>query len=361
MAASQHFSVDYAEARRKFREAASAAGARLSAYPSAAKGPGGEDLTTDVALLGPEGAARVLVTVSATHGAEGFCGSGIQAASFAAGFGRALPADTALLAIHAINPYGFAWLRRVTEENVDLNRNFVDHRAPLPRNLDYDALADAICPREWNDAALAAARARLDAFAAERGAAALQQALSGGQYHHGDGIFYGGAAPVAARRMLERIVDAELAGARQVALIDYHTGLGPYGHGEQIVLHPDGSPAWRRAEQWYGRITNPAAGTSSSADIRGDNLSGLAALLAPRGVEFTGMALEYGTLSLGEVLDAVRADNWVHHHGDPFDAKGRALKAQIRDTFYCDKADWKEALVEQGMRAQRAALAGLTG
>src|SRR6185437_3013480 len=160
---------------------------------------------------------------------------------------------------------------------------------------------------------------------------------------------------------LQRIIDAELAGVRKVALIDYHTGLGPYGHGEQIVLHPDGSPAYRRASEWYGRITNPAAGTSSSADIRGDNLSALAALFAARGVEFTGMALEYGTLSLNEVLDAVRADNWVHHHGDPLDAKGRALKARIRDAFYCDKADWKEMLVEQGLRAQARALAGLAG
>ena len=27
--------------------------------------------------------------------------------------------------IHAVNPYGFAHLRRVNEENIDLNRNFI--------------------------------------------------------------------------------------------------------------------------------------------------------------------------------------------------------------------------------------------
>ena len=27
--------------------------------------------------------------------------------------------------LHALNPYGFAWLRRVNEHNVDLNRNFL--------------------------------------------------------------------------------------------------------------------------------------------------------------------------------------------------------------------------------------------
>ena len=27
--------------------------------------------------------------------------------------------------LHALNPFGFAWRRRVNEDNVDLNRNFL--------------------------------------------------------------------------------------------------------------------------------------------------------------------------------------------------------------------------------------------
>ncbi len=361
MSVSQHFSADYAEARRKFRDAAIAAGARLVSYANPTRGPAGEALATDVALLGPEGASRRLVTCSATHGVEGFCGSGIQIASFAGGFGKSLPRDTALVVIHAINPSGFAWVRRVTEENVDLNRNFVDHSRPLPRNEDYDLLADAICPAAWDEASCAAADARLEAFAAERGAAALQQAVSGGQYNHPDGLFFGGVAPTTARRTLVRILDEQLAGARQIAFIDYHTGLGPYGYGEQIVLHPGDSPAYRRAGEWWGRITNPTLGTSSSAEIQGDNLQALGARFDAAGIEFTGMALEYGTLEFREVVNSLRADNWLHQHGDLASTKGREIKRQIRDAFYCDKDDWKEMLVEQGMRAQEQALAGLAG
>src|ERR1700730_16462917 len=117
MPVSQHFSATYVEARGKFRDAATKAGARLVRYFNPNKGPGGEELTTDVARLGPDGASRVLMTISATHGGEGFCGSGIQVASFESGLARELPADTALLVVHAINPHGFAWIRRVTEEN----------------------------------------------------------------------------------------------------------------------------------------------------------------------------------------------------------------------------------------------------
>jgi hypothetical protein len=72
----------------------------------------------------------VLVTISATHGIEGFCGSGAQTAWYATGAWREIPPDVAQLHLHAVNPHGFAWLRRVNEDNVDLNRNFVDHIRP---------------------------------------------------------------------------------------------------------------------------------------------------------------------------------------------------------------------------------------
>lgn len=357
---SRHFAATYAEARGKFRDAARRAGARLVHYDNPVRGPNGEALTTDVALLGPEDAARILMTVSATHGAEGFCGSGIQVGTLADVAGE-LPKGTALLAIHAINPYGFAWVRRVTEENVDLNRNFVDHAKPLPRNDGYEELHDAIAPREWNAASQAASRARFDEYVSREGAASFQKALSGGQYRHEDGIFYGGMAPTWARKTLLRILAEHAGAARHLAMIDYHTGLGPWGHGEKIVTHKPGSAALKRAEDWYGSVTNPALGTSTSAELHGDNLNGLQTALAARNIDFTGMALEYGTLPLRDVLDAVRADNWLHHHGKVDSKEGRDLKALIRDAFYGDKDDWKAMVLEQGVAAQRAALKGLQG
>jgi hypothetical protein len=359
-----YFSADYAEARRRFREAAAAAGAILGQYDHPEPGPAGEALTTDTAWLGPREASRVLLTISATHGVEGFAGSGIQVGWFESGLAAAtLPADAALLAVHANNPHGFAWLRRVTHENVDLNRNFVDFAAPLPRNPGYEELADAICPRDWSDTGRAAAQAVLDAYAARHGAAALQKAVSGGQYTHPDGLFFGGTAPTWSRRTLERILDEHLLHGRRrrVALIDYHTGLGPYGYGETIVMHRAGSAALARARSWYGeeRVTSPLLGSSTSAELSGDNLSALERIFADAGIEFTGMALEFGTLPFQQVADALRADNWLHVHSDPAREQGRRIKGEIRDAFYGDRDDWKSMLFEQGAEAQRRALAGL--
>ena len=361
MAVRDYFSSDYTEARRKFRDAATRAGAVLTTYINPkVKGPNGEELATDVARLGPREASRVLITISATHGAEGFCGSGAQTGSFETGLGRELPADTTLVAIHAINPYGFAWLRRVTEDNVDLNRNFVDHSAPLPRNPGYDELADAICPSEWIDPVLSAARQRLEAYGKKHGPAALQFAVTAGQYNHADGVFFGGGQPTWSRDTLLKVVSEHAAHARRLAVIDYHTGLGPWGYGEPIVTHGRNTAALARARQWFGdRITCPALGNSSSADVKGDILSALESR-NPR-IDFTGLALEYGTLPLNDVLDAVRADNWLHIHGDVQSSRGREIKAMVRAAFYGDKDDWKSMIFEQAIAAERNALRGLAG
>jgi len=361
MAVRDYFSADYREARQKFRDAAARAGAALTAYVNPkVKGPNGEELSTDVARLGPRDASRVLITISATHGAEGFCGSGAQVGAFEAGLGRELPADNALVAVHAINPYGFAWLRRVTEDNVDLNRNFVDHASVLPRNPGYDELADAICPSEWRDPVLAKARHRLEDYGRKHGAAALQFAVTAGQYNHADGVFYGGAQPTWSRGTLLKIIAEHASHARRLALIDFHTGLGPWGYGEPIVTHAPNTPALARARQWFGdRITCPALGNSASADVKGDILTGLET--RHQGADFTGLALEYGTLPLQQVLDAVRADNWLHAHGNVESPQGREIKAMVRDAFYGDKDDWKSMIFEQAIAAERNALRGLGG
>src|SRR4026209_2085849 len=79
MANVHSFAASYSEARDKFLAAARVAGATTYRYDNPRKGPKGEALSTDVARLGPDDASRVVVTISRTHGVEGYCGSGFQA------------------------------------------------------------------------------------------------------------------------------------------------------------------------------------------------------------------------------------------------------------------------------------------
>lgn len=358
MTIAQYFSASYTQARDKFRRSAGEAGARLASHQSPVQGPAGEALSCDTAWFGPLEAEKVLVTFSATHGVEGFCGSGVQVGCNARGIAAKLPAGLAHLAIHAINPYGFAWLRRVTEDNVDLNRNFVDFSEPLPVNPGYEDLATAICPATWDEASIAETTAAMEAYGEAEGAKALQSAVSGGQYSHPDGIFYGGIAPTWSHRLLAQIFSGDLARANHIAVIDYHTGLGPRGYGERICVHAPGSDGLARADAWYdGDITSPAAGTSSSVELTGFNVIGMEEA-APQAA-LTAIALEYGTIPTPRVRLALRADNWLHCHGDPASAQGKAIKQQIREAFYQDADDWKTMIWERAMETHAMALAGL--
>ena len=123
----------YAEARRRFLAAARRAGADVSSHRHPEPGLEGEELGVDVALVGPHDAEAVLVVVSGTHGVEGFTGSALQTHWLDEGL-HDRPTDVAVVLVHALNPYGFSWVRGVNEDNVVLNRNFVDWGEPPPVN-----------------------------------------------------------------------------------------------------------------------------------------------------------------------------------------------------------------------------------
>jgi len=357
--AADFFAADYSGARGKFLTAAREAGAAITSVRNPATGPAGEALYTDAAWIGPAEAGRVLVTISSTHGAEGFCGSGIQVGSFATGLPRELPPDTALLAIHAINPYGFAWLRRVNEDNVDLNRNYVEHDGRYPENVGYEELREIICPSDWDEQARLRCKAAFEAYAARHGMKALQSAISSGQYTHAEGVFYGGRMPVWSHRTLHELLRRHCGRARHVAVIDLHTGLGPYGYGEIMNDHEAADPGYVRINAWFdGEATTFDGGTSSSAPTTGSTVTGVVRALPQ--AEVSEITLEYGTRPLEEVFDAVRADNWLHVHGDPVSDGGRAIKAQMRATFYPDTDDWKRMVWERALDVQRRMLRGLS-
>jgi len=359
MDALTYFSADYQEARAKFRAAARAAGPRLTAYENPVVGPDSGTLATDTAWLGPRDATRVLLACSGTHGVEGFCGAGAQSGWLASGLAAELPAGTALLQIHAINPHGFAWLRRVTEDNVDLNRNFVPHDGDYPANAGYEALRAALNPEEWNDAVIAETDRVLAAYAAEKGMRAFEEAFVAGQYSNSRGTFYGGQGATWSHRKLVEIFSEKLRDASKVAVIDYHTGLGPRGYGERITGYPEDAPALARARDWWGGdVTSTRMGTSTAVDSQGDVSLGMEAA-APH-VEMTMITLEYGTRPPEEVGLALRAENWLHQHGELASAKGKAIKARLREAFYQDADDWKEMVWDRAVETNRAALKGLT-
>ena len=349
----------YAEARALFLRSASAAGAEIHSIQHPLRGPAGEKLYCDAAWLGPRDAQKVFVTLSATHGVEGFCGSMCQSAWLSEGFSdRSDRAGLAHLAIHALNPYGFAWIRRVNEDNVDLNRNFVDFSKPLPVNENYRALHAAICPSDWSEATEAAYKAAIAAFKAEKGDLAYRMAVSGGQYEYPDGIFFGGQAPTWSHRALQSIFATQLAKAKAIGVVDFHSGLGPFGYGEIIEGNAPKDRDTYRMKDWFGdQVTFEEDGTASSAPMVGTNGTGMRRF-APDAI-LVKVALEYGTHPHPRMRRALRHDNWLHMHGDLNSAEARAIKAEIRECYGPDDPVWREAVWTRAIEVSDMMIAGL--
>lgn len=356
-----YFPGSYTEARSAFLAAAGAAGARLHAYPHPMLRAGDESaLSVDVALLGPEAAEQRVALVSGTHGIEGYFGSAVQTGMLREGLHRPAPDGVALVLVHALNPYGFEVRARVNEDNVDLNRNFVDHAAP-PANPDYESVHRALVPADWHGPARARADAELGRLLAERGQRWVQTAITYGQWSRPDGLFYGGSRPTWSNDRWRQIAREFLAGAREVAYLDLHTGLGARGAVEPIFRGGRDAGAVDRARRWYGdALTLSEAGTSSSTPITGNTARGLAECLDP-GAVLTAVTVECGTVPGVVALAALRADNWLRLQADPDPAEVAAIKHELAEAFSPSDAEWRELVWVRAQAVIAQALAGLAG
>ena len=351
------FSKSYAEARQKFLAAAAQVGLQVESHIHPNKGRDGEELAMDVAREGPADAKHVLLVSSACHGVEGYCGSGVQIDALrSAEWHKAVAqSGVAVVYVHALNPHGFSHVRRVTQENVDLNRNFHDFSKPLPDNTAYKEVQHLLLPDVWppNEANMQATMQ----YIATHGMPKLQAAVSQGQHHDPKGLFFGGQAPTWSNQIIRKVLKQHGGTAQKLAWIDLHTGLGPSGIGERIYAGANDAAAIQRARTWWGNITSIYDGTSSSAFLTG--LMWMSVQDECPQTEYTGIALEYGTLPMNDMLMALRADHWLHLHPEASDDLKKSIKAQIFNAFYTDTDEWRAQIISQARDAMAQAIQGL--
>ena len=352
------FAQDYAEARAGFLAAAAKRGLPVAGVLHPRKGAQGEELVMDSVLLGPVDSDALLIVTSGTHGVEGFCGSGCQRAMLDDEelLGRIEAAKLAVLLVHAVNPWGFSYLRRANEDNIDLNRNFFDASQRPPRNATYEDLHDLLLPAEWPPTQ--ANRAALLGKYQGLGHQAFQAAVTVGQDSRSDGLFFCGAAPSWSNRTLRELVKRHGAGKRRIGWIDIHTGLGPSGHGEKIFAGRDDAADLARARAWYGAdVMSYYDGGSASAEVKGSAV--LCVHEECPGAEITLMGLEFGTVPFEAVLHALRGAHWLELHPDAPAPLREGVQRAIRDAFYTDTDLWKGMILGQSRIAVLQAVTAL--
>ncbi len=365
---SNAFSATYNEARAKFLSAAENASASITSFDRPSSTPSeGPAPAVDVARVGPPDATRLLISFSGTHGAEGFVGSAAQTAWLTDQGPGALPSDTAMILVHAVNPFGFANMLRCTQSNVDVNRNWVDFSAPLPRNLLYEDMHSLLCPNSIDDDALAQAADAVSRLGRRHGQWTVDDALSRGQYVRPDGYYFGGHSESWSRKIIARIILDLPACVRAVALIDWHSG--PVGDGELIYLcySDKSSDAFKVAESWWGRsnldeheVDRLWGGRRPSR--RGVMVEGIAALLTGR-TRVAGGVIEVCSASPPSgptgTFRIPMLERWMRFEGGLDAPQAADLREEIRDNYAPRRRDWEERAVDNTLNVYVSTLDGL--
>jgi hypothetical protein len=346
----RYFSPDYVTARNRFRAAVAAQNGRLDVLKLQDTGPGGEELTIDIGWFGAAQPQRALVHSCGLHGVEGFAGSAIQLQWLDEGIG-APPADAAIAIVHVLNPYGVAWLRRVNEHNVDLNRNFRapgDDGADLGR--DYPLVDALLNPQSAPRPDLFYARAA--AAVVRYGMSRMRLAVVSGQCVNPKGLFYAGTAPEPGPRIYQDYLSDKLARARRITAIDVHTGLGRYGE-DTLLLDADAARTRvnQAMREIFDRRTQLDNNEGVAYHVRGAQ-HGMYYRLFPRAdVHFA--TQEFGTCSGLRVLAALRAENRWHHYGQG--TADHPAKRQLLRAFCPDDKRWRTQVLNRGREVVRQA------
>lgn len=396
-----YFKEDYFAARQLFLKSAEVAGAELLFLPVT------EELGTDIAILrGTTLSKRFLIHLSGIHGVEGYAGSAVQSAALQY-FGHLrqtkktvnedesaeVPSDAypTIVFVHAMNPYGFANNRRVNEENVDLNRNFLTEeefkrvQARSPNYAGYMDLDTLINPKSQVSNNIAVN----DAFNIFRtllalgryGLLHLKKALVSGNYHKKNGVGFGGFAMSQSAKNLIGLVQGDvlnIQGAEQVVLVDVHTGLGPTGV-DTIFTNPPSALTHFPTEKNFGSyIVEGSEKESLTGGIHaalnakrmkeddamsgydltvGQTTSGFCDTYLSQGLDkekVVCLLQEFGTVSPVVVGRTMIAENYAHYYGS--DKEKELYKKRYRDCFYVDTESWRRSVLRRGLSIIRQAV-----
>lgn len=343
----------YADSRTRFRQAASALGAQQFSYPLEIKGL--TDLSIDVAITGSEAQPAVVIS-SGLHGVESAVGAAVQLAWMDTQ--RRSPMHGRFILIHALNPYGYATGRRVNEDNVDLNRNFL-HPVKAVSELSADPLSESgLSDYARFDALLnpTGPQRRLDGFyvkalgyLAREGRQRLQNAIVTGQYEFEQGLFFGGHQISRSTQWVQDQIRHWVGDASEVCHLDFHTGLGAYAKCQLLVDVTPGSGDHRWCEQTFGVADVVATKSVDSQAYQATGAMGawLTQHLDDRPYRF--LTAEFGTYPALYMLSALREENQAYHFTDPGSAARAQARRRLERSFCPSSPRWRSRVLAQGL------------
>ena len=227
---SESFYNSYEEIRAHLGELTKELGVEISSYAV----DEADGLYIDSFYLPSSGdKTNLVVLTTGVHGMEGYIGATMLDVFFQEVYPTLDPANTGVLVVANVNPYGMKYFRRYNENNVDLNRNFIlDWNSfDLSSNKEYPKVDHFLGPTGkignglWHEVGFYLSLAKT---AITQGADTVSDALLTGQYEYPQGVYYGGngdeASTVYLKDVFSQCLDSDY---ENIVHIDIHSGYGP--------------------------------------------------------------------------------------------------------------------------------------
>lgn len=317
-----------------------------------------KELYTDFLYIPPvKDSSKLLVISSAVHGVEGYSGSAVQQMFLKELLSEQLLTESGLLMIHAVNPFGFKYDRRVSENNVDMNRGSeVDPALFDVENEGYHALNDMLNPEgEVSEGSMRNQFFYLVAISKmlKESISVLRQAILQGQYETGEGIYFGGMEFEPQIDSLTAMLPAIFEPYEQILAIDLHTG-----YGARRVLHlfpnPIDDPVIKEKTEAVFEGQEIDWGDSDDFyEISGGFASTYLGKLVPS-KEYLYMVFEWGTFDTQKTFGSIKSlqsvinENQGYQYGYKNDKQKEKVKQNFKEMYHSSSEAWQSEVLRSG-------------
>ncbi|WP_273833453.1 M14 family metallopeptidase [Guptibacillus sedimenti] len=307
---------------------------------------------------------QVIFFTTGEHGIEGYAGAAVIQLFVENYLDQIDPSKTGICLIHAINPWGMRHFRRVTENNVDLNRNYFYDENSIRRdvNKNYAKESDLFLPNgKITDLKEEKHKlyAQLMKGLAKEGYAGLKKAKGMGQFEFERGVYYGGSTAEESAVFLKSIQEKMLGTYPSVIHMDWHTALGPTNEITMVISEHDGRSVDELKDAY--QLKNVEKYTPKK--VKGDSTNHFYKLKEEAYPEtyLLSALFEFGTFGTDKQAElrefmTIILENHLYHEGAESVEDIQWILGEFEAMFYPNDVEWKKSVLNEARKGMEGVL-----
>ena len=301
---------------------------------------------------------NLIVLTTGVHGIEGYIGAVMLDVFFNEIYFQLDMSCTGVLVVANVNPYGMKYMRRYNENNVDLNRNFIEdwESFDLSSNKEYPKVSTFLQPEGkignafWHEVGFYLS---LGKEVIASGADTISDALLTGQYEYAEGVYYGGTqdeqSTIYLKNVFSDCLDSEY---ENIIHVDIHSGYGPRYN--MVIFNSVQDPTTKaEATEMFGYDYIIATDSEEFYETFGDTTDYFYRLARSKGTdkELYSTCFEFGTIGDGFIDSILSLKYTVDENRQnkyPSDNKiaSEVVEQNYLELFYPTETEWRKKTIE---------------